>query len=242
MSDYAEYPGATPHDPPREIFPRVFLIRGSLQLNPFMRFNRNMVVIKRGDELSVLNSLRLTPTGEAALAALGEVRHVVRLGYFHGRDDRYYVDRFGALFWAPRGSRRVPGPAPDRYIDEDAPLPFDGADVFLFKQSRHPEAMVLLHQDDGVLLTCDALQNYADRRFCSLFARIAMPLMGFPLKMLVGPLWLKAQTPRGGSIRADFDRVLELDFRHLVPGHGSVRYADAKDAAAEAVAAAFAGD
>lgn len=242
MTDYADYPAVTAHDPPLEVFTGVFLVRGSLQLNPVMRFNRNMVVIKRGKELSVLNSVRLTPPGEEALAALGDVRHVLRLGYFHGRDDRYYVDRFGATFWAPRGSRTEPGPAPDRYLEEGGPLPFDAARLLLFDQTRHPEAMVLLEQDNGVLLTCDALQNYADRRFCSLFARVMMPLMGFPLKMLIGPLWLKAQTPEGASIRPDFERVLELDFKHLIPGHGSARRDDAKQAVREAITVAFGND
>ncbi|MEJ2139311.1 MAG: hypothetical protein P8Y61_07665 [Gammaproteobacteria bacterium] len=242
MADLALYPAATRHDPLREVFPGVYLVRGSLQLNPVMRFNRNMVVVKRGDELTVINSVRLKPSAEKALAALGNVRHVLRLGYFHGRDDRYYVDRFGATFWAPRGSRSNPGPEPGRYLEDGGELPFDAAELLLFAATRNPEAMVLLHQDNGVLLTCDALQNYADRRFCSLFARIAMPLMGFPLKMLVGPLWLKAQTPRGSTIRPDFDRVLALEFKHLIPGHGSVRRDDAKEAACKAVAAAFAND
>jgi hypothetical protein len=55
-----------------------------------------------------------------------------------------------------------------------------------------------------------------------------MPLMGFPLKMLIGPMWLKAMTPEGSSLLADFERLVQMPFRHLLPGHGSARLDDAQ--------------
>ena len=233
------YPPATPHDPPEEVFPDVFLIRGSLQMNPLTRINRNMVVVRSEGELSVINSVRLTEAGEQALRSLGTVRHVLRLGYFHGRDDRYYVDKFSAEFWAPAGSRPEPGPSPTRLIKADGDLPFPGAVAFLFAQSKYPEAAILLPKNDGILLTCDCLQYYTDRRFHSLLARIMLPLMGFPLRMLIGPMWLKAMTPEGGSLLPDFEGIQQLDFEHLIPAHGSVRKGAAKQAAAEAIGHAF---
>ena len=42
-----------------------------------------------------LNAVRLDARGEAQLAELGDVKHVVKLGFFHGRDDAYYRDHFG---------------------------------------------------------------------------------------------------------------------------------------------------
>jgi len=240
--DPAAYPAATAHDPIVEVFPNVFMVRGSMQMNALMRFNRNMVIVREGADLTVLNSVRLSPEGERQLDALGKVHHVIRLGYFHGRDDRYYVDRYQADFWAPTGSRGDPGPAPDHELSEAMQLPFADAEVFLFREARHPEAAVLLKREGGILITCDCLQNYADRRFCSPLARLMMPVMGFPLKMLIGLLWKKALTKKGGSLKPDFERLAGLDFKHLISGHGSLKHGGAKSAVREAIATAFAGE
>jgi hypothetical protein len=236
----SEYPAATRHDPSEEIFPDVFLVRGSLQMNMFMAFNRNMLIVRQGSDLTVINSVRLTEAGERQLDALGTVKHVVRLGCFHGRDDRYYVDRYKAQFWAPAELRPGHGPAPEHLLEEAGPLPIEGAQLMLFAHSRRPEGLLLLQRDGGILLTCDCLQYYTDRRFCSLAARIMMPLMGFPLKMLIGPLWKKAQTPEGESLRADFERIVELDFEHLISAHGSLKRGDAKQAVQQAIVDSYA--
>jgi hypothetical protein len=235
----SDYPAPGPHDPLVEIFPDLFLLRGSFQPRPLVRFNRNMVIVREGDNLAVVNSVRLTEAGERELEALGNVRHVLRLPHFHGRDDRYYVDRYGAEFWAPRGARTEPGPAPDRYLEADGALPFAGGHVFLFRNTRHPEAAVLLKRDGGILLTGDSLQYYADYRFASPLMRVLMPLMGFPRRMIIGPLWLRAMTPRDGSLRADFEQLLALEFRHLVAAHGSLCRDDAHRRVSEAVRTAF---
>lgn len=55
--------------------------------------NRNMVIVKSGDELALINPVRLSDAALSQLDALGNVRHVLRLGDFHGLDDRFYVDR-----------------------------------------------------------------------------------------------------------------------------------------------------
>ncbi len=134
------YTPAMPHDPPVEVFPDAFMVRGSYRANRLMKFSRNMVLVRHG----------------------------------------------------------------------------------------------------GLLLTCDCLQHYADRRFNSLFANIVMPLMGFPLRMLVGPLWLKAMTPEGKSLKEDFARIGQLNFDHLIAGHGSICQGGAQEKARSAIAKAFA--
>ena len=232
------YPVATPHDPIEEIFPDVFLVRGSYRMNGFMSFNRNMVILRHQNDLTVLNSVRLSTKGETELDALGTVRHVVRLGYFHGQDDAYFVDRYAADFWAPLASRAKPGPAVTQILSEADGLPVPDTQVLLFRHSKHPEAVVLLQRHGGLLLTCDALQNYADRRFCSPVAKLAMPLMGFPLRLIIGPVWLKAMTPdtpSNSSLRPDFERIQALEFQHFVAGHGSLLRDTAKPAVAAAI-------
>jgi hypothetical protein len=51
--------------------------------------------------------------------------------------------------------------------------------------------------------------------------------------MLIGTFWLKAMTPKGQSLRADFERLLKLEFKHLLGAHGRV----CRDQAHEQVAA-----
>ena len=74
---------------------------------------------------------------------------------------------------------------------------------------------------------------------CSWPARLIMPLIGFKRTTLIGPLWLKAMTPDGGSLRPDFERLLELQFDHLIAAHGGPRRDDAHTAVAAAFARAF---
>lgn len=235
MVSPADYPPPTPHDPLVEVFPDVFLVRGSYRASAWLSFNRNMVVVRQADELTVINSVRLQPRHEEQLEALGTVRHVIRLAYFHGLDDRYYVDRYGAEFWAAAGSRTRPGPAATRELATGNDLPFSPATAYVTQHGRFPEAVILLEREGGILFTCDSLQYYTDRRYCSPAARIMMPLMGFPLQMIVGPRWLKALTPEGGSMQADFEHIATLPFRHLIPGHGSVCHDDAGPKVREAI-------
>jgi hypothetical protein len=53
---------------------------------------------------------------------------------------------------------------------------------------------------------------------------------------VIGPIWLKASAPPGGSLRPDFERVLALDFDNLIAGHGRPKLGGAKDALARNVA------
>ncbi|HKY90137.1 MAG TPA: hypothetical protein VJM11_03820, partial [Nevskiaceae bacterium] len=59
---------------------------------------------------------------------------------------------------------------------------------------------------------------------------IVMRPMGFFTPCVIGPIWLKASTPPGGSLRADFERVLALDFDNLIGGHGTPKIGGAKAA------------
>jgi len=242
LNDPGAYPPPAPHDPIEEVFPDIFMVRGSFQMNSLLRINRNMIVIRNGEELSVINSVRLTEQGERDLEALGQVRHVLRSGYYHGRDDCYYQDKYGAEFWAPEKARTEPGPRADRIIREDQPLPFANARALLFQQARFPEAVIMLEQHGGILLTCDCLQYYTDRRFNSLASKIMMPLMGFPLRMLVGPMWLKAMTPDGGSLHPDFERIMDFEFEHFISAHGSLCRGGAREKVRMAIDKAFVGN
>lgn len=234
-SDASRYPDACPHEPIREIAQDVFFAPGTVRMAPLMQFSRNMVIVRHGGDLTLVNPIRLSAAGEADLEALGAVRHVMRLGLFHGMDDAYSVARFGAQFWCQAGSDRYPDPKPDHELTEGGPLPIPDATLFVFRETTRPECALLLRRGNGLLLTCDAIQHYADYERQSLLARLIMPFIGFPKRMLIGPFWLKYLTPKGGSIRPDFERLLELDFDALVGAHGTPMMRGAREAVREAV-------
>jgi hypothetical protein len=211
-----------------------------MHMGPGLRLNRNMVVLRQAGELTLVNAVRLAPEGEAALEALGTVKHVMRLGQFHGLDDRYYVDRHGAEFWCQDGSDKYPEPKPTQVLSEGTKLPVDGAELFVFRDTVLPECAILLRRHGGLLITCDSLQHWTDWSYCSPLARLVMALLGFRRTTFIGPPWRKTMTPKGGSLRPDFDRLLELDFDHHIGAHGTPCRGGAHQRVEAAVARALA--
>jgi hypothetical protein len=61
---------------------------------PFTYITRSMIIVKSGDEVAVLNTVRLDSAGEAALDKLGRVSHIVNLTANHGCDDPYFVHKY----------------------------------------------------------------------------------------------------------------------------------------------------
>lgn len=218
----APHPAPPPHRPITEFCEGLFYVTGSFTLGPGIRFERNMIIVKEGEALTLINAVRLSDAGEAALAALGTVTHLVKLGWAHDRDDPYYMETFSPTFWAPPGvSHRVPLSV-DRELTEDGELPVPGARLLRFRNGAKPEVALVLPHAGGVLITCDAVQNQVDWSRYSLMAKLMMPIIGFRrVRAGIGPPWRKAMTVKGGaSLKADFERLVEMEFQHLLPGHG----------------------
>jgi glyoxylase-like metal-dependent hydrolase (beta-lactamase superfamily II) len=200
-----------------------------------MRIGRSMTVLRSGGELTLINSMRLGEEGLERLTALGPVAHVVRLGGFHGRDDGFYRDRFGAKVYAVVGQRytRSMDPRadtaylePDVWLDEQSSLPFGNAKLKIFSTSKPPEAVCLIERDGGILVTGDSLQHSPKPdEYHSLLAKLAMKQMGFFRPYNVGPGWLRYAKPTAADVRS----LLELDFEHVLPGHGEPVIGGAKD-------------
>lgn len=229
-----------PHGPIEAIGEHVFMARGSINMNPVIRISRNMAIVRDGDTLTLVNPVRLDEAGLASLDALGTVRHILRTGAFHGIDDPFYMDRYGAEFWCQPGGTTYTEPPIDHTVTTGGELPFSGARVVCFEQTLQPECVVLI-EAERLLLTCDALQHYGDYSNHNLPARLLMPFIGFPKTTLVGPIWLKVMTREGGSLLSEFDRVLELDFDRLLAAHGTLLDGGAHAAVRTAVERAFPG-
>jgi hypothetical protein len=215
------FPAVEPHIGIEPISDDVWVVSGSVVMAPLVRLTRNMVILRQGTELTLVNSVRLDDAGLAALDALGKVAHVIKIG-MHGMDDAFYVDRYGAKMWALDGAALSNGVEASDVLSADAELPVDDLRLFLFEHTVKPEAALLLERDGGLLITCDSVQNWTNTDRCSAMAKVVTSAMGFLKPAQIGPPWRKKMTPKGGSLRPDFERLAALPFQHLVAGHGTV--------------------
>ena len=232
------HPPALHHLPLRECFPDVWLAASAISmgipLGMKIAFSRNMVAVRAPDGWVLLNPVRLSEAAEADLLAKAPIKHAVRLGTYHGRDDSYYVEKFGAEFWGVPGEQTYPEPRFSREVTEQGPFPIPGARIVIFKNATRAECVVCLPQH-RLLVTCDSVQHYENDTLISTLGKLVMRPMGFFKPCVIGPIWLKAVTPPGGSVRADFERVLALDFDHLISAHGTPKLGNAKQALAQNV-------
>jgi hypothetical protein len=215
-----DFPLATAHGPFVELFPDVFVVQSAFTMGPLFSITRNMIVLREHRDLTLVNAVRLSPAGEEALLGLGDVRHQVKIGHFHTRDDAYVRDRFGGTFWAP-----APADHTTQRLVEGAPGPHSRARVFVFEHTGAREAALVLDQaEGGLLVTCDSVQHWPDTEGCSFLGGLVTRAMGFlkpPAK--IGPIWAKQLTAGKPSVlRPDFDRLLSMGFAHLISGHGAL--------------------
>jgi hypothetical protein len=181
------------------------------------KFSRNMTVVRDGERLIIINSVRLGEEGLAELDRLGRVTDVVRLGSLHGRDDPFYVDRYAAEYWAMPGMEHESGLKATRTLTADGPLPISDATLFEFHTTRIPEGILRLDRAGGILIACDALQNWlVPDEFFSDSSRELMRNMGFFTPANLGPVWVQRAAPQGD----DFARLKALSFKHALCGHG----------------------
>lgn len=220
------FAAALPHGPLTEVVPGVYLVTGTFHVDPLglLAFPRNMTVLRRGNELTLLNAVRLDAEGERALATLGEVRHVVRLGAFHGTDDPYYLARYAPLFWHPPGARNLPtgGHTHEMLVDGEAPAFAPDARVFVFRDTQHAEAAVRLPHGNGLLAVCDSITNVESAAGFSRLLRWMTPRAPVAPCGMGSDVWRKRMQKRGGpTLQAEFERLLTLDFDGVLPAHGA---------------------
>lgn len=194
---------------------------GTTRLGPGMSIPRTMVVFRELGELVVVHPVLLPEAEQAKLDALGPVKHIIRLGAFHGMDDPAYVKRYAPTTWAPPGVDLRDGATIQRELRPGVALPLAGATLFRFDRSRTPETAMVVPRAGGILLTCDSVQNWETTTGASMLGSLVARALGFRGRACIGPGWRKVAEPKDGSgFGPDFSRLLTLQFRHLIGGHG----------------------
>ena len=142
----------------------------------------------------------------------------MRIGDLHGLDDAFYVARYpNTKYWGLPGMTAKNGIAPDHFLSADGSRPFDDCSVFEFKTTNRPECILRLDREGGIMLACDALQNWevSDKYFDERSEKL-MGEMGFFTKANCGVLWMMVNEPKP----EDFLRLKEVSYEHALCGHG----------------------
>lgn len=213
-------PAPQPHEDLVEIERDVYTVRGTYHFGLRVRIPRLMTILRTGDDLAIVNCIRLSPQGEAALLRLGQIKHLIKIGDFHSLDDEHYVRVLGAQRWLLPGMKS-PTPGSDRELGDFASgaCPIPGAELFQFQRALRPEGALLIRRAGGLLVTCDSLQYWPSYDGCSFLGRVMCKAMGFG-GVSIGPGWRRLTEPRDGvGLEPDFARLLALDFQKLLPGH-----------------------
>jgi hypothetical protein len=230
------HPNALAHGEIEEVLPGIHFVTGTVGMpGPLpVRFSRNMTIVREGDRLVLVNSIRLDEKGLAALDKLGKVTDVVRLAANHGMDDPFYKDRYKAKVWALAGQRYTAGfdtNAPDVYLepdvvmDEKTALPIEGARLYTIR-SKPPEGMLVLDRHGGTIISGDCLQHWKETDpYFSFLGSLMMKMMGFIKPHNIGPGWLKQCKPPKDELRA----ILDLKFTNVLTSHGAAVIGEARD-------------
>lgn len=203
-----------------------------------MRMSRNMIVLKNKNDLVLINPVRMNNNNLSKLDELGNVKHILRLGDFHGLDDAFYLDRYQCEFWAQNGQDTYKLPKASTIITSSTEAPFPNSQFFIFENAKFPEAALLL-KEHKLLITTDSVQYHADWSYFTRFTKFAFKLLGFKIGINIGPPWLKRVTPKGTSLKFDFEKLLLLDFDAIVAAHGLLLESGAKDILSQEVHSAF---
>ena len=218
------YPAALPHDLPKQIAEDLYVVHGCVKPNAVVRFTRNMIIVRENGQLTLINPVRMDEVGLVALEKLGKITNVLRLGPGHGMDDPFYVERYNADFWSFEGGTTYTTPAIKYALTEGGVLPFSNAKLFAFNHLKEPEGIILLERSAGILLTCDAIQSYAEfphMPHTNWLSRRLLPRIGFSKETLISKMWMKHAVVDQGKTRAEFEKLLSFNFDQLISAHGT---------------------
>lgn len=217
-----QFTPAWPHGDIQEIFPDIFFVTGTNKVQHEgvnIQTSRNMVIVRNGSELTLINTVRLNEEGLKKLDKLGKVTNIVRIGAFHGRDDAFYKNQYlSANLWVLKGMTYENGLKPDMELTAESEMPFPGCSLFVFETSKLPEGILHIAKEGGILITCDSIQNITSTdQFYSQETAKSFDDQGLVKPANISPIWLGATNTRD----SDFEKLLKtIAFRHMITAHG----------------------
>ena len=233
----SNFPPQLPHGDFREILPDVFFLTGQIVIgaDKTSRHSRNMIVIRDGPFLALVNTIRLDSARLAALDALGTVNNIVKLGAFHGRDDAFYIDRYGADLWAPPGMTYSRGEKTTHLLTDGQAGPNPDATAFVLDTPKLSEAILHLERHGGVLIACDSFQNTLPPDEDFNYVATETESWSSVKKAEIAQGWRNFAEPKP----KDFAPLEELKFRHLLCAHGKPLLDEAHNAVSASIAELF---
>jgi hypothetical protein len=213
-----------------KVFDDVWWVWGTVRFMPGVLFPRNMTIVREADgSLVIIHAVMLPDDAQKEIEALGPIKHVVKLGAFHGMDDRAYHERYKPTIWAPVGCDPIEGVTRKELVP-GGDSPIAGATIFDFASSKTPETAMLVPRHGGVLLACDSVQNWETTTGCTKLGAMMARMMGFKGRACIGPGWRRQSEPKDGKgFAPEFGRLVEMEFKHALSAHGAPMKDTARD-------------
>jgi hypothetical protein len=212
-------PEALPHGNILPVIDDVFFVMGTnIILHDQVRIqsSRTMIIVRENDELSLINSIRLNEVSLKKLEALGHIKNVIRLGAFHGRDDAFYQQAYGAKLWASPRMEFSHGEVLDHDLSNEG-LPISRSRTIEFKTTKFKEFLLLLEPSEKILIACDSIKNWQKKdQFFDDKTFEMMKIAGSIGPGKIDATWLQAMNPLKEEIRA----IGDLAFTILLSAHG----------------------
>jgi hypothetical protein len=139
-----------PHQKIQKNYENIYSLMGSMKLFGVFKYSRNMVILKDGDNLCIVNPVRLNEGEEKKLLELGKIHSILKLGRLHSVDLPYYMDKFSPKLWASSKDSFVQDHnySIDIDLETNPNLPLLNMQIYSFKTSKENEAIAYLPQDE----------------------------------------------------------------------------------------------
>ncbi|CAB9516320.1 expressed unknown protein [Seminavis robusta] len=219
------------------------------------KINRNMIVLKSPDgNLTVINPILLTESGEKSLLKLGKIQNIVRLGtsvnFYDGAvvEDAYYLSKFPKCQrWAPGKLASCPSLPIHQKLQHGMTMPHPDCRCFVIQSTAQPEAVLLLQRETGgnMLITGDCLQHQMDNSFVNTPAYVHLKVSGYMKnRVVISKKWLEAmQTPEednAKAIRSSMEVMTKTKFHRFISTSGNVMLkVEARQGVVDAIEKAF---